>query len=267
MSTAASAFPQDDILQRSDDGGITTLTLNRPAQYNALSDALLAALQSAIDSIAQDSSVRVVVLAASGKAFCPGHDLKEVRAKPDRAGKEVVLASCSGVMQGLMRLPQPVIARVHGIATAAGCQLVATCDLAVASSQARFAVSGIHAGLFCSTPSVPLSRNVPRKAAMEMALTGEFIDAQQALAWGLVNRVVEPHALDDAVRALADSIVAKSAAAITMGKRMFYRQLEMGVADAYDYASQVMADNMMCADADEGIDAFIEKRPPVWRHR
>src|SRR5699024_287516 len=201
-----------------------------------------------------------------GKAFCAGHDLKEMRAHPDKAYQQALFQRCSNVMLGLLRLPQPVIARVHGMATAAGCQLVATCDLAVASTQARFAVSGINVGLFCSTPSVALARNVNRKQAMEMLMTGDFIDADAALQRGLVNQVAAPDALDAAVHELAAKIRAKSGAAVATGKAMFYKQLEMGIGDAYDYTTEVMACNMMTADATEGIDAFMQKRRPEWRH-
>lgn len=265
MSTAAADMDQA-LVTRHDDDGIVTLTLNRPAQYNALSAAMLAALQARLDELHDDRSARVVVLAAAGKAFCPGHDLKEMRAHSDKAWHKALFQRCSDVMLGLLRLPQPVIARVHGMATAAGCQLVASCDLAVASTEARFAVSGIRVGLFCSTPAVALSRNVTRKQAMEMLMTGDFIDADTALQRGLVNRVVEPAALDNAVRELADSILAKSGAAVATGKAMFYKQLEMGIGDAYDYTAEGMACNMMHADAAEGIDAFMEKRAPHWRH-
>ncbi len=267
MSIAASAVDDTEILLRHDQDGIATLMLNRPQQYNALSEALLDRLQAALDDIAADASVRVVVLGGNGKAFCAGHDLKEMRAHTDKAYQKALFERCSRLMLSLVRLPQPVIARVHGTATAAGCQLVATCDLAVASSAARFAVSGINVGLFCSTPAVALSRNMQRKQAMEMLMTGEFIDSQTALARGLVNRVSAPDELDDSVRALADSILAKSAAAITAGKRLFYKQLEAGLSDAYDQASEVMACNMMTHDAQEGIDAFMQKRKPEWQHR
>lgn len=267
MSAVASAVQETEILLRHDRDGVATLTLNRPQQYNTLSEAMLVELQNALDEIAADASVRVVVLAGSGKAFCAGHDLKQMRAHPDKAYQRALFDRCSKLMLSFVRLPQPVIARVHGIATAAGCQLVATCDLAVASSAARFAVSGINVGLFCSTPSVALSRNIQRKQAMEMLMTGEFIDAQTALARGLVNRVAEPDALDAAVKALTDSILAKSAAAIAEGKQLFYRQLEAGLSSAYEQASEVMACNMLTHDALEGIDAFIEKRKPEWQHR
>lgn len=244
--------------------GVLTLTLNRPQQYNALSWAMLEALREALSS-AQDPAVRVVVLAGAGKAFCAGHDLKEMRANCTLDFQRRLFALCSEVMLSLIRLPVPVIARVHGIATAAGCQLVGMCDLAVASSQARFAVSGINVGLFCSTPSVALSRNMGRKEAFEMLVTGEFIDAEEAYRRGLVNRVVDPASLDEEVERLAAAIKAKSPVAVRMGKELFYRQLEMGIEAAYQLAGEVMACNMMAEDAAEGIDAFIEKRPPQWR--
>jgi len=264
--TAAAAQGEARLL-RSQAGGVVSLTLNRPAQFNALSEALLADLQEALDSIAADPAARVVVLGGAGKAFCAGHDLKEMRAHPDRAYQAALFEQCSKVMLALIGLPQPVIARVHGIATAAGCQLVAMCDLAVAADSARFAVSGINVGLFCSTPSVGLARNLGRKQAFEMLVTGDFIDAQAARERGLVNRVVPAAELDAEVARLAASIVAKSPVAVRAGKRAFYRQVELGVADAYALASQVMADNMMAEDAAEGIDAFIAKRPPTWRGR
>ncbi|MFN8456292.1 MAG: enoyl-CoA hydratase [Anaerolineae bacterium] len=255
------------ILLRDDRDGVATLTLNRPKQYNALSEAMLAALQSELDRLATDSSIRVVVLAANGKAFCAGHDLKEMRSKPEQTYYTDLFKQCSRMMLTIHRLPQPVIARVHGIATAAGCQLVAACDLAVAADTAKFATSGINAGLFCATPAVPVSRNVPRKQAIEMLLTGDFIDAHTAMQWGLVNRVVPAENLDAAVDELVQSILSKSFVAVSTGKQMFYQQLEMGLSDAYHYASEVMACNMMAEDAGEGIDAFIQKRPAMWKHR
>ena len=245
--------------------GVITLTLNRPQAFNALSDALLAALQEAIDALRNDDTARVVVIQGAGRAFCAGHDLKEMRAEPDEDRCNDLFGRCGKVMLGLVALPQPVIARVHGLATAAGCQLVAQCDLAVAASDARFAVSGINVGLFCSTPSVPLVRNVPRKMAMEMLLTGEFIDAATARAWGLVNRVAAPEALDAEVETLVASILTKPAAAIALGKAQFYRQVDMGLAGAYQLASQAMSQNFMQEEALEGVQAFIEKRPPAWR--
>jgi enoyl-CoA hydratase/carnithine racemase len=267
MSQAARSVPNEPVLLRHDDGGVATLTLNRPRQYNALSEAVLAELQSQLDAIAADPGIRVVVLAGAGPAFCAGHDLKEMRARPDKAYYQDLFRRCSRVMQTIGRMPQPVIARVHGIATAAGCQLVAACDLAVAATEARFATSGIDVGLFCSTPAVALTRNVPAKQAFEMLMTGEFIDAATALRYGLVNRVVEAARLDEAVAELARKIAGKSRVAVATGKRLFYRQRELDAAAAYDLAGETMACNMMAEDAGEGIDAFIHKRPPVWRGR
>lgn len=252
------------LLDRRD--GVVTLTLNRPQRYNALSERLLGELQSAVGGLAEDPRARVVVLAGAGPAFCAGHDLKEMRAL-GRDGHERLFTACSRLMLSLVRLPQPVIARVHGIATAAGCQLVATCDLAVASSEARFATSGINVGLFCSTPGVALSRNLARKHAFEMLVTGDFIDAESAARVGLVNRVVAPETLDAAVEALAARITAKSPLAVATGKRAFYRQIELDLEAAYEHAASVMVENMQAADAAEGIDAFIEKRKPTWTGR
>ncbi len=250
---------------RTDRDGVATLTLNRGERFNPLSEAMLAALQREIAAIAADSRVRVVVLAAQGKAFCAGHDLKQMRASPSAAYYQQLFGQCSKLMLAIQQMPQPVIARVQGLATAAGCQLVAMCDLAVASTDARFAVSGVNYGLFCSTPSVALSRNVPRKQAMEMLLTGDFIDAATARERGLVNRVAAPDALDDEVAQLVAAILAKPAVAIAMGKQMFYRQSEMGMAAAYQLAGETMACNMMDEAAQEGVQAFIEKRTPSWR--
>jgi enoyl-CoA hydratase/carnithine racemase len=244
-------------------GHVQWITLNRPKTFNALSEALMTALQRELDRLAADPDVRVVAIAGSGRAFCAGHYLHEMRASPDEAYYRALFAQCSRLMMTIQRMPQPVIARVHGIATAAGCQLVAMCDLAVASEDARFAVSGVNLGLFCSTPAVPLSRNLSRKAAMEMLLTGDFIDARQALEWGLVNRVV-PEAELDEVAALAAKIAAKPRVTIAMGKELFYRQLEMGIEGAYQLAGQTMACNMMQEPALEGVQAFIEKRKPNW---
>ncbi|GIX46265.1 MAG: enoyl-CoA hydratase [Candidatus Tectimicrobiota bacterium] len=261
-STAVTTEP---ILLRHDADGITTLTLNRPAARNALSVALMHELQNALDAIARDRRVRVVVLAGNGPAFCAGHDLKEMRANPSRAFYEALFQQCSRLMLTLTRLPQPVIARVHGTATAAGCQLVASCDLAVAARTATFATPGVNIGLFCSTPMVALSRNVGRKQAMEMLLTGEMIDAETAVRFGLVNRAVEPHELDAAVAELAQRICSKSPLTLAIGKEAFYRQLELDLESAYAYTSEVMTRNMLTRDAEEGIDAFLEKRPPVWQ--
>ena len=259
---------QDDpYVVRDDLDGVATLTLNRAQQFNALSQAMISALQNELDAITADPTVRVVVIAGAGKAFCAGHDLKEMRANHDKAFMQDLFRRCGKMMMTLTQMPQPVIARVHGIATAAGCQLVAMCDLAVAVDSARFATSGINVGLFCATPGVGLSRNLGRKQALEMLLTGDFIDAQAALRQGLVNRVVAGDALDAEVDRLARSILGKSSVAIGMGKQMFYKQLEMGLDAAYQYASEVMACNMMTEDAGEGIDAFIGKRPAVWQGR
>jgi enoyl-CoA hydratase/carnithine racemase len=257
----------EPVLLRSDDDGIVTLTLNRPAKYNALSEELLASLQHELDQIAGDETLKVVIIAARGKAFCAGHDLKEMRASEDRAVHRALFDRCGRMMVSINRLPQPVIAQVHGIATAAGCQLVANCDLAVAADDARFAVSGINFGLFCSTPSVPLSRNLPRKKAMQMLLTGDFISADEAKAHGLVNEVVPVADLESAARTMAEKIAAKSAHSIKLGKDMFYKQLPLDLADAYAYASERMACNMDSHDAREGIDAFIQKRKPEWKDR
>ena len=267
MRAMVETATEQALLWREDNQGLTTLTLNRPDQYNALSQAMLTALQTELDHIAADQSIRVVVLAAAGKAFCAGHDLKEMRANPDKAFYQALFGQCSRLMLTLTRLPQPVIARVQGLATAAGCQLVAACDLAVAAETAKFATSGIRVGLFCATPAVAVSRNLSRKKALEMLLTGDFIDAREALAQGLVNRVVPAEKLDAEVQALVEAILAKSAVAVAMGKEMFYQQLELGLEAAYAYASEVMACNMLAEDATEGIDAFIQKRPPVWKHR
>jgi enoyl-CoA hydratase/carnithine racemase len=274
MSTTATLATEEKILVRSDTHGlrsdthgVATLTLNRPKQYNALSEELLTELQSALETIGKDESVRVVVIAGSGTAFCAGHDLKQMRATPRKAYYQKLFAQCSKVMMAITHLPQPVIARVHGIATAAGCQLVAQCDLAVASDNAKFAVSGINVALFCSTPSVPLARNVLRKQAMEMLLTGDFIDAHTAVERGLVNRAVPADQLDAAVAELAGKIINKSKVAVSIGKQMFYKQMEMGLEGAYQYAAEVMACNMMAEDVGEGIDAFVEKRTPVWKGR
>jgi enoyl-CoA hydratase/carnithine racemase len=252
------------VLRQQDERGVVALTLNRPQAFNALSEAMLAALAAEFDAIARDETARVVVLGASGKAFSAGHDLKEMRAEPSLAYYQRLFASCTQVMLAVQRLPVPVIARVQGIATAAGCQLVAMCDLAVASRDAKFAVSGVNLGLFCSTPGVALSRNVARKAAFEMLVTGAFIDADEAKAKGLVNRVADANALDAEVESLVAAIIAKPRVAIAMGKALFYRQLETGIEAAYADAGQTMACNMMDESALEGVQAFIDKRPPKW---
>ncbi len=261
----ADASANRAILLRHDADGVARLTLNRPAARNALSLALIEEFQAALDAVAQDDTVRVVVIAGAGPGFCAGHDLKELRANPTRAFYERTFKASSALMLTIMRLPKPVIARAHGIATAAGCQLVATCDLAVAAEDARFATPGVNIGLFCSTPMVALGRNVGRKQAMEMLLTGEMIDAETAARVGLINRVAPAGGLDEAVATLAGTIAAKSPLTLRIGKQAFYRQLEMGVEDAYDYAAETMTRNMLARDAEEGIDAFIEKRAPVWR--
>jgi len=267
MTTAKNATEPADppVLLRTDANGITTLILNRPQLYNALSSALLIELQAAIGAIARDESVRVVVIAGTGNAFCAGHDLKEMRAHHDRQFIKDVFQRYSHLMLSLTRLPQPVIARAHGIVAAAGCQLVAQCDLAVAASDARFATSGINVGLFCATPSVALARNVPRKRAMEMLMTGDFIDADTALSYGLVNRVVPLEELDAEVKKLAQSIIAKTPVAVAAGKKIFYEQIEAGLDRAYELASEAMVCNMMTEDAAEGIDAFMQKRKLQWK--
>jgi enoyl-CoA hydratase/carnithine racemase len=262
-SSTANADPAP-VLYGQDGRGVVTLTLNRGAAFNSLSEATLEALQAALNRVATDDAARVVVIRGEGKAFCAGHDLKEMRAEPSQAYYERLFSQCGRMMMSIQRLPVPVIARVHGIATAAGCQLVAMCDLAVAARDARFAVSGVNLGLFCSTPSVALSRNLGRKAAFEMLVTGQFISADEALAKGLVNRVVAPEALDAEVERLVDSIVHKPRTAIAMGKQLFYRQLETGIQAAYDDAGRTMACNMMDSSALEGVQAFIEKRKPNW---
>ena len=267
MSANPQATSAEPLLLRQEEGGVVTLTLNRPTQFNSLSQALIGELQAELERIGPDAGVRAVIMAGAGKAFCAGHDLKEMRSDASKEFQKQLFRQCSKLMLTLVRLPQPVIARVHGIATAAGCQLVSMCDLAVASDNARFAVSGVNLGLFCSTPSVGLSRNLGRKQALEMLLTGDFIDAQTALARGLVNRVVPPEQLDAEINKLTDSILAKTPVAIKLGKQAFYRQLEMGLEAAYELASETMACNMMAEDAQEGIDAFVAKRKPQWKGR
>ncbi len=252
------------VLRDCDARGVVTLTLNRPQAFNALSEGVLASVQDELDRVARDESVRVVVLAGAGKAFCAGHDLKEMRAHPSLEYYQRLFSQCTRMMLAIRRLPVPVVARVQGMATAAGCQLVAQCDLAVASTAARFAVSGVNLGLFCSTPSVALSRNVSLKESFEMLVTGEFIDAREAKERGLVNRVVEPELLDTELGKLVDSILAKPRVAIALGKELFYRQAELGIEAAYDLAGQTMACNMMENAALEGVQAFIEKRAPRW---
>jgi enoyl-CoA hydratase/carnithine racemase len=244
--------------------GVARLTLNRPEARNALSLALMRALDDALSAMADEPGVKVVVIGGAGPAFCAGHDLRELRASPNRSAYEATFALCSRLMQRIVRLPKPVIARVHGVATAAGCQLVASADLAVAADTARFATPGVNIGLFCSTPMVALSRAVPRKQAMQMLLTGDFVDAAGAREIGLVNRVVPEPRLDEAVAALAGQIAGKSPLTLAIGKEAFYRQAELPLSDAYDYAAEVMTRNMLARDAEEGIDAFLQKRAPVW---
>jgi enoyl-CoA hydratase/carnithine racemase len=252
------------ILLRRDEGAVAWLTLNRPEARNALSAALMRALHDALDRIAEEPAVKAVVIAGAGPAFCAGHDLRELRADPSRAAYEALFAQCSALMLRIVRLPKPVIARVHGVATAAGCQLVATCDLAVAAETARFATPGVNIGLFCSTPMVALTRAVGRKQAMEMLLTGDLIGAARAREIGLVNRVVPEAALDAETTALAEQIASKSPLTLAIGKEAFYAQAERGLEDAYAYAAEVMTRNMMARDAAEGIDAFLARRPPAW---
>jgi len=255
------------LVVREDAGGVATLTLNRAERFNPLSEAMLAALAASVSAAGEDPAVRVVVLAARGRAFCAGHDLREMRANPDQDYYRRLFARCSEVMLGIVRCPKPVIARVQGLATAAGCQLVASCDLAVAADSARFAVSGVTLGLFCSTPGVALSRNVGRKQAFEMLITGRFVDADTARRLGLVNRVVPARHLDREVAALAGDILRHPPIAVETGKRMFHRQLEQPLEEAYRFAGEVMACNMMAQDTLEGVQAFLDKRPPRWPHR
>jgi enoyl-CoA hydratase/carnithine racemase len=271
-AAAAKAAPSSMVLLRENIGGIAVLTLNHPQTRNSLSEAMLAAIGDALTAIAPDRSVRAVVLTANGPAFSAGHDLKELnrrRSDPDRgrAYFKQMMTTCSTMMQQIVKLPQPVIAAVQATATAAGCQLVASCDLAVASRTAQFATPGVNIGLFCSTPMVALSRNVSRKQAMEMLLTGDMISAEQAARFGLVNAVVDPGSEREAALALAGKIAAKSSLTVKIGKEAFYRQLEMPLAEAYQYAAEVMVENMLARDAEEGIGAFIDKRAPHWEDR
>ena len=258
-----------ELLERRDAGGIAHLHINAPERLNALSDEMLAALQAQSDALADDRDTRVVILSGAGKAFCAGHDLKQMQQgrQAQDGGKAYfadLFARCARVMTGLTRLPQPVIAQVHGIATAAGCQLVASCDMAVAAEGTRFGVNGVNIGLFCSTPMVALSRNIPRKRAFEMLTTGEFMSADEARAFGLVNRVVPHDALEAETRRLAETVAAKLSAAVKIGKRAFYDQLEMDLDAAYAHTADVMVQNMLWRDTAEGIAAFLEKRPPDW---
>jgi enoyl-CoA hydratase/carnithine racemase len=258
----------ESVLLRSDDQGITTLTLNRGNKFNALSSELMGALQNELDAIADDTSVRVVIIAGAGKAFCAGHDLKEMRADSGPEAMTAMFEQCSRMMVTLTQIPQPVIARVHGMATAAGCQLVAQCDLAITVEDATFATSGINVGLFCSTPMVAVTRNLPRKQAMEMLMTGDFIDAETAQQYGLVNRVVSSDKLDEAVGELAGNIASKSPVAVMRGKQLFYTQLESGLEAAYEQATKVISENMQDRDTRAGVDAFVNKKPmPDWENR
>lgn len=266
--TGADAGRNEAILLRDDRDGICTLTLNRPDKYNALSTSLMAAMQAELDALKDDASVRVVVLAARGRAFCAGHDLAEMKAMQGREPVEALFRQCSRMMVSLTQIPQPVIARVQGVATAAGCQLVAQCDLAVAASDVRFATSGINLGLFCATPMVAVTRNLPRKQALEMLYTGDFINAETARDYGLVNRVVPAEFLDRAVADLAGAIAAKSPTAIAAGKALFYRQIETGLEGAYDLATETITANMLHQDAQGGVGAFLDKLPmPEWAAR
>jgi enoyl-CoA hydratase/carnithine racemase len=254
----------EDILLRSDQNGAVFLTLNRPSKLNTLSAAMLTDLQRELDDIAADPSVQCVVISAQGRGFCAGHDLQEMRNNPDYSYYQELFKRCGQVMQSIVALPVPVIAKVGGIAAAAGCQLVASCDLVIAARSARFSVPGIDVGLFCSTPAVALSRSISAKRAFDILLTGDVIDAETALDWGLVSTVVDDAELDSAVAAKVDKILSKSASAVRYGKSMFYSQQQMSLPDAYDFAGEVMAQNMMSHDAGEGIDAFLGKRSPTW---
>ena len=266
MPAEAASISESTSLLPSFHEGIARLTLNRPQHYNALSTGLMAELQDCLDQIAEDPSVRAVIIEGAGKGFCAGHDLKELRGHSgDRDFFQKAFRQCSKLMISLTTLPQPVIAKDHGIATAAGCQLVASCDLAVAADSARFGTPGVNIGLFCSTPMVALSRAVPRKQAMEMLLTGEMVTAAEAVRLGLINRAVPEPELDEAIQTLAEKVIAKSPLTLKIGKEAFYRQIEYGLVEAYAYTSEVMTTNMLARDAEEGIDAFIEKRKPEWQ--
>lgn len=250
---------------RNDENGICNLLINRPKAYNALSIGCMEAITDQVEKVSVDASVKVVILSGSGKGFCAGHDLKEMRSNPDKEFYEKTFAVCSRMMLSIVNSPKPFIAKVHGVATAAGCQLVATCDLAVADENAKFATPGVNIGLFCSTPMVALSRNVARKHAMEMLLTGNFVSAQRAYDIGLLNRVTPSGELDRSALELAEVIASKSPLTLKIGKKAFYKQMEKDLGGAYEYCSRVMVENMMARDAEEGIDAFLEKREPVWR--
>jgi len=255
----------ETLVLRNDENGISNLIINRPKSYNSLSIECMESIMDELKDISQDSSIKVVILSGAGKGFCAGHDMKDLRANPDKSFYEKTFNTCSKMMMSIVNFPKPVIAKVHGIATAAGCQLVSTCDLAVAEENARFATPGVNIGLFCSTPMVGLSRNVTRKHAMEMLLTGDFISAERAYEIGLINRVVPEEELDDSTLELAQKIASKSPLTLKIGKKAFYEQLNKDLKSAYDYCSKVMVENMMARDAEEGIDAFLEKRDPVWR--
>ncbi|HSG03653.1 MAG TPA: enoyl-CoA hydratase [Marinobacterium sp.] len=262
MSLATSS---SDVLLREDRDGAVYLRLNRPDKLNTLSEAVLEALQQQLDDIKADPAVRCVVISGQGRGFCAGHDLQQMRENPHQEYYEALFEQCGRMMQSIVALPVPVIAKVDGIAAAAGCQLVASCDLAIAGSSARFAVSGINVGLFCSTPAVALSRSISAKRAFDMLVTGEIIDAQTAADWGLISQVVDDAKLDEAVDAKVAMILSKSPSAVRYGKSMFHPQRQMDLADAYHFAGQVMAENMMSPDAGEGIDAFLQKRQPTWQ--
>jgi enoyl-CoA hydratase/carnithine racemase len=267
MTAQSAKSAGEPILLREVVDGVATLTLNRPSARNALSMELMTLLTEELEDIGEDKSIHVVVLAGAGPAFCAGHDLKEIRANPGREIYETLFRQCSKLMLTITKLPQPVIAKVHGIATAAGCQLVATCDLAIAADTTRFATPGVNIGLFCSTPMVALTRAVGRKHAMEMLLTGDMIGSGDAVMFGLINQTVPESELDATVQQLAAHIASKSPLTLAIGKEAFYRQLDMGLEEAYAYASDVMTRNMMARDAEEGIDAFLGKRHPVWEGR
>jgi len=268
MTAKAEKLSNEPILLRDDADGIATLTLNRPEKFNAMSTELMGLFQDELDKLANDKSIRVVIIAGAGKAFCAGHDIKEMMEDPGPENMQAVFDQCSRLMVSLTQLPQPVIARIHGIATAAGCQLVAQCDLAVAASDVKFATSGINYGLYCGTPSVPVTRNLPRKQAMEMLLTGEFIDAETAKNYGLINRIAEPDKLDEAVQELAGAVAAQGPAFIAAGKKLFYSQIENGLGAAYEEATKMMVENMQRDDTRLGLDAFLAKREtPDWEDR
>ena len=268
MSANPKTVAEGPPVARRSEGGVVTLTMNRGERFNPLSSAMIAALEAELDSLAGDGSARVVVLAGAGRGFCAGHDLKEMGAHHgDQAWQRKLFADCSRVMVKLTRLPQPVIARVHGVAAAAGCQLVSMCDLAVAAEEARFALPGVNVGIFCSTPAVGVARNVGRKRAMEMLLTGELFDARTALAWGLVNRVVQAERLDEEIARFAGVVLGRSGYVVATGKRTFYEQIDQPLAGAYDTAGEAMACGMLHEDSAEGIDAFLAKRPAKWKGR